>query len=349
MNLIAVFLASIFVASARADNVADVCHRASPKLECAFLKFQSGLNAYALAKAGKYIYNKDMNIRYGVMTPNTAVLGDVLFIHGFADRLDNHVPLFEEFNRRGFRVISFDLPGHGENTGYGNEISNWTFSEIANLAGMIETKVVKDSGIRPEKLLVAGWSTGGLIALRMGQGLSQRSLNTQLNRDISGLILYAPGVYIRAPWSVGDFSTGFAWGMVGVVTQESLTHHQNPPHNGPISPKASVLHPVFGMNLLYNAFKARALGIPSDFPTLVFVGDNQEDLYADSESLRSWTWAHYLAKKPVTLVDCRGGRHELDNEAEPMGDTVRKISGEFASRALTENALLPMATEACSF
>ncbi|HVH42206.1 MAG TPA: hypothetical protein VM925_07670, partial [Labilithrix sp.] len=47
----------------------------------------------------------NLKLRVGVMDPDGAPKADVLFLHGFADRFDNHLPLFERWREAGLRVV----------------------------------------------------------------------------------------------------------------------------------------------------------------------------------------------------------------------------------------------------
>ncbi len=345
LNLLFLAIVVLRPAITLGHSVADHCHRASQALECSYLKYQAGIDMLKL-KVGWVAYEKDMEIRIGVQNPSTSsIKGDILFLHGFADRLDNHAPLFEEFNRAGFRVVSFDLPGHGESRGNKNDISRWSFTELTELAAFVEKSVVWNTGVKPRTLILAGWSTGGLLAVRMAQGLSEQ----YLSREISGLILYAPGVAVRVPWQLGEKRPDYLGGLVGRVTTQSLTHHPNPPHNGPIKPLSPVVKLRFGLDLTWNSFLARFHDLPSFMPMLVFVGGEAEDVYADSKGLKIWTANQRARGKSVYTIKCEHGRHELDNEMEPMGSIVRLASTNFAAAVADDEPILVGATTSCHF
>ena len=89
---------------------------------------------------------------------------DMLFLIGFGDRADNHGPLFNLMNEQGIRVISFDYPSHGESQC--SNINLESFTSLSFLAQEIEEKT-RENINRP--LFLSGWSTGGLLALRMIQ------------------------------------------------------------------------------------------------------------------------------------------------------------------------------------
>src|SRR4029078_7108019 len=125
-----------------------------------------------------------LTVRVGTMGSGRA--GDVLYLHGFADRFDNHKPLFDRFVAEGLRVISFDLPSHGETCGASLDL--FDFTELAELAMRVERDY---AGSGP--LTVAGWSTGGLIAVRIAQGITRNTFS----RPIAKMALFAPGVDVK--------------------------------------------------------------------------------------------------------------------------------------------------------
>jgi pimeloyl-ACP methyl ester carboxylesterase len=251
-----------------------------------------------------------VHLRVGTMTPRGTPKGDVLFLHGFSDRFDNHLPLFEGFRRAGLRVVAFDYPSHGETCGRG--LDRYRIKGIAELASFVEEHT-RQADDRP--LVVAGWSTGGLVAVRMLQAPS-----FALGREIRGAFLLAPGVDVKV--LVGDKQ---------IVTQETLTSHPNPPHRGPISPRSPLQTPLFATDLIVNARHARAASFPRDVPTFVVTGGEKEDVYANTRGVVTWVRARQDEGARVFGLTCPGGRHELDNEAEPMGGDVRANGVAFAS------------------
>jgi alpha-beta hydrolase superfamily lysophospholipase len=254
-----------------------------------------------------------VDLRLGEQRPNGAVSGDVIFLHGFGDRIDNHDPLFQGWTRAGLRVVAFDYPSHGETTGLLSDLDLFEFTDLAELVVKVEEQTREDQN-RP--LFLAGWSTGGLLAIRMMQGPTL----PQLGRPVAGVIAYAPGVSVYA--LPGDH---------GLITLESLTHDPNPPHKGPISPTSPLLKPLFGARLVANALLAQVEPFPTDVPALIFAGGDTDDVYAKTPDLKAWMIAQSDAGANITRIQCAGGRHELDNEAAPMGGQVRTASVDFAA------------------
>lgn len=269
-----------------------------------------------------------LHLRIGEDRPEGTPLGDVLYLHGFADRLDNHGPLFEAWRKAGLRVVSFDLPGHGENRGFQNRLGWYSFERLGALALEVERRTREDPR-RP--LILAGWSTGGLLAVRMVQ--EDRFAG---GRRPSGIVLFAPGVSLH-----------LLVGRVGLVTEGTLTRNPDPPHVGGIHPRSPLLRPLFALRLLGNSWLWSGEPMPRDTPVLVLVGGTEEDRYAYSPGLKRWAADQRKLGAPVTGVECPGGYHELDNEPDPIGRETRAAAAAFARSAAGAATSLDAALGAC--
>jgi alpha-beta hydrolase superfamily lysophospholipase len=252
-----------------------------------------------------------VSLRIGVMEPEGEPKGDVLFLHGFADRFDNHLPLFEQWRGAGMRVIAFDYPSHGETCGQG--IDRYKINGVAALAADV-VKSTEPSTDRP--LMLAGWSTGGLLAVRM---LEAPEI-APLGRPVKGAFLLAPGVDVALV--VGDKT---------IVTEDTLTSDPNPPHRGAISPKSPLETPIFAADLVLNARLSRRDPFPKDVPTVVVSGGEKEDVYVHTDGVKDWVKSRRDENARVYGVGCEGARHELDNERAPIRDDVRTSAARFAS------------------
>jgi len=248
------------------------------------------------------------------------VAGDILYIHGFADRVDHHGPLVDAWTRAGFRINAFDLPGHGENTGgLQNNLNCYSFGRLAALALEVERRTREDAG-RP--LILAGWSTGGLLAIRM----AQEHVFQDRGRRPVGMILFAPAVSVYP-----------LVGAYGVVTQGTLTRNPDPPHKGAIRlwNRSILLKPLFALRMIGNAWFRSGNPMPEDLPTLIFVGGESDDAYACSLGLKKWAEDQRARGGKITGVVFAGAYHELHNEAAPVGREVRAASAAFAGAVAT--------------
>ena len=227
--------------------------------------------------------------------------GDVLFLTGFADRADNHGPLFRQITDAGFRVISFDYPSHGE-----TQCWNLNFHDFSTLLTLTEFILHKPKFKSDRPLVLIGWSTGGLMAYRMVQRGYLPS------RQITGLVLLAPGIYVRK-----------VPGEQGYVTLESLLSNPTPPHMGPIKPKSPLHYPLFGSTIVLNSVLARAQKVPK-LPTLMILGDTELDEYVETKKIIKWYKKIKTKNEHFEAFQCPGSKHELDNEIEPIGKSVRQ-------------------------
>ncbi len=142
--------------------------------------------------------------------------------------------------------------------------------------------------------------------------MAQTGAIQSLTRRPSALILYAPGVSVH-----------LIPGEKGFVTERSLTSNPEVPHFDGIRPWSPFFKPIFAARLFFSFIECRKFFFASDLPVLMYIAGSKTDLYADSVELRRW--ARFQNRKGVLLeaIKCRGAKHELDNEAEPTGSTVR--------------------------
>lgn len=270
--------------------------------------FLFSANSFALEKVSTININPWFKIATGEYSPaNRKINADVLFLHGYGDTFTNHKPLFNQLNDAGLRVISFDYPNHGNTVSKGfHDLDFNGFKDLTNLAEMVlEEKLGKEK--RP--LLIMGWSTGGLLGIRMTQGL----LNKKYLDRVEGLLTMAPGVSVKK--CVGN--------AVCKITNKTLSNNPSK-QNRKIKPSYPLGRVGFASALLLNAHNSWKSGV--DFPHLVIVaGDN--DQYVKSKRIKEWS------KKQVSKFDsqvigyqCPNAKHELDNEpAEFGGVQVRSL------------------------
>jgi pimeloyl-ACP methyl ester carboxylesterase len=274
-------------------------------------------------------------MRVGIMTPANP-RADILFIHGHADRLDNHGPLFAAWNAAGYRVISFDLPSHGESNIL--PIDLYSFDDFFALVRLVDAATLEDPQ-RP--LLLAAWSFGGLVATRLVQQPEQLAT---LSRPLSGLILLAPAV-APYPFPGGD----------GISRLRTLSNNPHPPVAGPPSPASPLQDPVFAARLLAEAWLAQRAPLPQHLPVLVLTAGTTEDWYVNTSGVLAWAEQQQRGGVQIHTFQCPKARHALDHEPYPIGPTVRLLAADFVTIALgdtlparTGQAAQTLAQRACN-
>lgn len=253
---------------------------------------------------------EEVPIRIGEQRPVGTPKGDVLYLMGLADRIDNHAPLFSAWTSQGYRVVTFDYPGQGES---GGSLNHFDFSELANLATRVIDTEYREDDARP--LIIAGWSTGGLLAIRMAQVESF----PKPRRRPQHMVLFAPGISVRP--IVGELQ---------LITWESLTSNVNAPGYGkPMKPMSPLEVPMFAARLFATSLLSRVGSFPKDIPTLVLLGGEDEDVYAKTSKVKEWVSKRRGDGANVVGVQCPGMKHQLDNEIAPFGDAVRRLAATF--------------------
>jgi pimeloyl-ACP methyl ester carboxylesterase len=284
-------------------------HRFLPASALLFSMFVYSVVTLASEKTFMLPLESTCSLRVLIQTPPAGVQtrADLLFFTGFADRADNHAPLFEGLSRAGMRVISFDYPSHGESK------CGWlglkTMGDVARYANEIEV-ATRESNDRP--LFVTGWSTGGLIATRMIENGDWKS------RRLSGLVILAPGISVFA----------LVGGGRG-VRQQTLLSNPHPPHKGPIKPAGPLRVPLFATSLYFSSVMAQHAQLPKGLPTLVIMAGDKADLYAKEVQVKSWYKSQKQSGADVVGLQCTNSKHEMDNEIEPIGNEVRRAFIQF--------------------
>jgi hypothetical protein len=239
------------------------------------------------------------------------IIADYFFFIGYGDRADNHKPLFDELNDKGIRVLSYDYPSHGL-TRCG-ELNHNNYSTLMSFAEQLERQTREDVK-RP--VILSGWSTGGLLALRLAQ--TQKFSE----RTIQSLVLIAPGlsVYVLVG---GD----------GIIRDSTLTSNPNPPHMGPPQPISPLLTPLFSSTLIANGILARQEGLPN-IPTLMFIAGNKKDSYAKTSELKEFAKEELKKGSSLKAFQCKNSMHEMDNEIESIASFVRSTIVNFSLNPL---------------
>ena len=286
------------------------------------------LSTSSQAKTSQHLFKistrQQCFIRTIIQSPEKEIKADMLFLIGFGDRADNHGPLFNLMNEQGIRVISFDYPSHGET--HCSNINLESFTSLSFLAQEIEEKTREDIN-RP--LFLSGWSTGGLLALRMTQQ------NFLAERFVKGVVLITPSV------SVYTFVGGD-----GVIREKTLSQNPNLPHFGPPKPLSPFLTPIFANTIKMNAVMARRSRLPFYTPMLVLAADDKLDQYVRTTILKKWIQNTRATKNNLQAFQCKNSMHEMDNEINPIGETVRNLIKDFVNDQTTK--AIPIDQTACN-
>ncbi len=245
--------------------------------------------------------------------PVGKIVADYFYFIGYGDRADNHKPLFDELNAAGIRVLSYDYPSHGlTNCGH---LNNNNYSNLMDYAELLESQTREDAN-RP--VILSGWSTGGLLALRLAQ------THRFSNRIIKSLVLIAPGLSVYV-FVGGD----------GIIRDTTLTSNPNPPHLAPPKPISPLLTPPFSSTLIANGLIAREEGLPN-IPTMMFVAGNKLDSYAKTPELKEFVREELKRGSNLKAFQCKKSMHEMDNEVEAIGGFVRKAIAKFSVNPQSE-------------
>ncbi|NBW81553.1 alpha/beta fold hydrolase [bacterium] len=218
-------------------------------------------------------------------------------------------------------VIGFDYPGQGKTSGSG--LNSAKFSDLSEIA-----KVVLDSYVlSDEPVSLLGWSTGGLLAVRIAQERfnPQSGFSSFSNRKIEGLMLIAPGVAVYP--LVGDF---------GVVTAKSLSRSDD--FSGSISPKSPLLFPLFSGGLLANSLKAQNQGLPAGLPVLTFVAGDKSDKYANTVQIKRWLSSDDNSSSRRLSYQCASGYHALHHEPEGISQQLTSAISLFLEKVRQQSS-----------
>jgi alpha-beta hydrolase superfamily lysophospholipase len=247
---------------------------------------------------------------------NQEPVADIIFLTGYYDRPDNHIPQFTEWSNKGFRVISFAYPGHDENTGSYNILSLHNFRSLFQM--LIETeRITRVDQSRP--LALAGWSLGGEVVIRF----IQTEEYLQLGRGILGLVLQAPSVAVKPV--VGEF---------GVATRRTLTTNIQHPFGGPLKPRSPMIHLPFTGSLVANCLASFCAKMPKEIPMLVQTAGN--DKYVWSYGVHQWVNLQRKTGASIQLIHYPDAMHMLDAESPDVAQAANGFLVAHCARYLSQ-------------
>lgn len=93
--------------------------------------------------------------------PRDDARGTVIFCHGNAGNISDRLFTIKEFHRLRLNVLIFDYRGYGESEGSPSEAGTYADAEAA------WNHLVDDRGVSPERIVIAGRSLGGAVAIEL--------------------------------------------------------------------------------------------------------------------------------------------------------------------------------------
>lgn len=260
-----------------------------------------------------------VKIKVGVLNARNPK-ANVIYLHGFADTMDNHETLLRKFRDSNLNVIAYDFPGHGSSEGH---IWAWDLKEVA----MIINTIMKDSNVHFDRglpVILAGWSTGATMAIRIMQNesISKASWKTQVlpNAHVIGLILYAPSV--PANMTVGD---SLIFPSIDTLTRNKACIKNDP------QPTTTLGAGEFVASLKFQSEMARSgfVNLPKDLPILTIVAGD-DDMYTTSGNTVKFVKAQ--AKQGVEIVgfQCTDSYHAIDCEPSGIAEESTDLAVNFA-------------------
>jgi esterase/lipase len=219
----------------------------------------------------------------------------ILLIHGLSDSPYFLKPVARRLREQGFLVRSILLPGHGTVPG-----------DLLNVNGQEWIKAaaygIEQLKPRVEKLYLGGFSTGGALCIR-------EALD---NRDVQGLILFAPAVGLNSPWAfMADFLKAFKEWLGGEADDKDYAKYETFAVNG----GAQVYHLTREIDAAFAAGKR--LSMP------VFAVLSADDISIDSAKMIDVFNAYVTSPKSVLLLY---GKEEMKGQKDSAGSILLQQS-----------------------
>ena len=207
----------------------------------------------------------------------------ILLIHGLSDSPYLMKAVARHFRNRGFLVRSILLPGHGTVPG---DLLSVTYREWirATAYGVRQMKP------QVERFYMGGFSTGGALCIR----------EALRDREISGLILFAPAVGINSPWAfMADVLKGFTDWLGGQGDDRDYAKYESFAVNG----GAQLYH------LTREIDADLAAGKILDMP--VFAALSADDISVDTKKMLTVFKRSVTSEKSVLILYGRGNESSL--------------------------------------
>lgn len=223
---------------------------------------------------------------------DSVVKADILYFHGHADQAANHNRLFTDLSGKGFRVIGFDLPQHGDSKL--GSLDLYSFDDLLKIAAAVE----KDNFESARPLYLMGWSFGGFLLLK---GLKSKEFLNALSRTPAGFMALSPAV--QGKMLVGQDG----WVRLSTLTQnEDLVAVAKP------KPTTIFATPVFAARYLIESLILKSQSADYKIRHLILFSDPKLDYYVDITDSKNWFNKTENTQRQV--FNCNEAYHALDFE-----------------------------------
>ncbi|MGM0701958.1 MAG: alpha/beta hydrolase [Pseudomonadota bacterium] len=257
-----------------------------------------------------------------VWSPPQAV-GTAFVVHGYFDHLGLYRHLLERLLEHRWRVVLWDLPGHGLSSGRRACIDD--FTDYADCLRALQHQL-GERDLAPRPWLGVGQSTGAAI-------LATDALTRADDGHWSGLALLAPLVrpwgWTQSSWLhrlVGPFVSSVPRKFRANSTDHDFATFLR--EQDPLQPDRLSMHWISAMR----RWMPQLLALPpSQLPTLILQGE--QDLTVDWE----WNLSVLAHKFPNAHIHRHPeARHHLVNEAEPIRRALFAALDDFIAQLETE-------------
>jgi len=126
----------------------------------------------------------------------------IIFCHGNAGNISHYIEKAVFFKSMGYSTLLYDYRGYGNSTGKSDNKNIYTDFDI------IMEYVTKNLNIKPQNIVVWGWSLGGIPAIYAGsaynlKGIVLESTFTSIKDTASKLY---PTLYFISSWIIKDYN-----------------------------------------------------------------------------------------------------------------------------------------------
>ncbi len=236
-------------------------------------------------------------------------IGTAFVVHGYFDHLGLYRHLLERLLERGWRVVLWDLPGHGLSSGQRASIAD--FDDYGGCLHALQDHLEAE-GLAPHPWLGIGQSTGAAI-------LATDALTRGADGSWAGLALLAPLV---RPW--GWRQSSWLHLLVGPFVRSIPRKFRDNSTDAEFAAFLRDQDPLQADRVAVDWVSAmrrwmpRLLALPPNpVPTLILQGE--QDLTVD------WEWNLEVLKEKFPNAEVHlhpEARHHLVNEAEPIRQTL---------------------------